>query len=395
MKKHILCLFVCLGLVETLSAQERLPVIKATDEQSVIRDGEHVALDWKLDPHAKPDIYYVNVPRRDGDIKLCTDQDEISFKTRYGENYDFIVLLNGKDSCFIRIAAIEEPTTISLRSPDSFPQTIPFTLNDSRVYLTGKINGQKEVTIQLDLGAGTSCVSSSSSEKLGLSFTEKTIISNTQGISEAGTCLNNELTIGNLKWDGVPLTEVGNMQHYEDLIIGNGIFREQIIEIDYDNKLLTIHDKLPAKAKDFHKQPVFYEQSRPKFKVDFIQNGKNYSFWFLFDTGRNGTMLIGEDFTGQDDNWSELKELSLFNRRKMVRLNAYIAGKEFKDIVTNAADPSKPAGRPTLFGNQILNKFNVILDNLNGFIYLKPNGMDDTDYFDYKKYSDEISKRNQ
>lgn len=57
----------------------------------------------------------------------------------------------------------------------------------------------------------------------------------------------------------------------------------------------------------------------------------------------------------------------------MGRNETMLMGEDFKEIVTNAADPTKPAGRPTLFGNQILNQFNVILDNQNGTIYLKPN----------------------
>ena len=218
------------------------------------------------------------------------------------------------------------------------------------------------------------------------------MVDNTKGINEARVSSDNELILGDLIWSGVPIVEVDNMQPYEDLIIGNGLFRDKIIEIDYDKKVLIVHDQLPDKAKKFKKQAVFYEQSRPKFKAEFVQNGKKYSFWFLFDTGRDGAMLIGEDFTSQGKNWENLKELQTINDRKIIRMDATIAGKEFKDIVTNAANPSKPAGRPTLFGNQILNHFNVILDNQNGFIYLKPNSRINEPYFNYQSYLKEMSK---
>jgi hypothetical protein len=177
------------------------------------------------------------------------------------------------------------------------------------------------------------------------------------------------------------------------LIIGNSLFRDKIIEIDYDKCLMIIHDQLPGNLKNYKKQAVFYEQHRPKFKTKFIQNGKKYSFWTLFDTGRDGTMLIGEDFTTKGQNWNNIKELQIINGRKIVRLDAIIGSKKFKDIVTNAADPSKPAGRPTLFGNQILIQFNVILDNQNGNIYLKPNGRLNYPYSDYKSYQIEMSKK--
>src|ERR1700710_3003236 len=99
--KLILCLFICLGFNLSLSAQKNLPIIKAANEQSVIQDGENVKINWKLNPKMMPDIYYVNIPHKKSIVKFITDKDEISFNTKYGNTYDFVVLLNGKDRCLI------------------------------------------------------------------------------------------------------------------------------------------------------------------------------------------------------------------------------------------------------------------------------------------------------
>jgi hypothetical protein len=88
----------------------------------------------------------------------------------------------------------------------------------------------------------------------------------------------------------------------------------------------------------------------------------------------------------------ELLPLTIINSRKIVRLDAAIAGTRFMDIVTNAADPEKPGGRPSLFGNQILSHFNVILDNINGFIYLKSNSRTKEPYSSYDDYLKEMEK---
>ncbi|EFK37074.1 Uncharacterised protein [Chryseobacterium gleum] len=388
-------LFFSTGCLEVISAQKRIPVIRATSDKSIIYDGTHVKVNWKLDPRIKPDIYYTNLPYKKSKIVLITDQGKQSFNTQYGKSYDLIVLLNEKDSCFVRIMAKEDPSFISLKQNENKPSPleIPFTITGSRIYFKGLLNEKEEVNIQFDLGAGTSCVNKLSSEKLQLSFTDKTTISNTQGVNEARKSSGNKLQIGDAVWRDVPLTEVGNMKQDEDLIVGNGFFRDKIIEIDYDRKMMVIHNQLPAKAKEFKKQEVFYEQNRPKFKVDFTQDNKKYSFWFLFDTGREGTMLIGDDFTSQGENWKNLKELQMVNERKLIRLNAFMAGREFKDIVTNAADPLKPTGRPTLFGNQILSQFNVILDNKEGILYLKPNNRINEPYMNYNRYLKEISNK--
>ncbi|HEX6428383.1 MAG TPA: retropepsin-like aspartic protease [Niastella sp.] len=366
-------------------AQTKLPLIKSTKKVVVIQDGKHLTLNWHLDPKLKPDIYYVNTPRRKRKVTFQSDQGKLSFKTRYGKSYDFVVLLNEKDSCFTRIVAREAPTGVSLQLQQPLPDTIPFTLMGSRICLQGLLNGKKQANMQFDTGAGTSCVSKTSSEKLNLSFTEKTMLSNSQGINEVRRSMNNQLAFGHLDFSGISLVETGNMQPGEDLIIGNYLFRDKIIEIDYDKKLFIVHGKLPVCAKTFTKQPMIYGLN---IKSTIVQNGKKYSFWFGFDTGRDGTMLLREDFTGQADNWKNLKELTMVNGRKIVRLDATIAGVVFKDIVTNAADPSKPAARRagSLFGNEILNHFNVILDNLNGYIYLKANSRSNEPYCNYQNY---------
>lgn len=387
-------LLVVSGSFEWVSGQ-KIPVIQATNDQAVIYDGANVKVNWRLDPKIRPDIYYVNLPYKRSKVELVTDRGKVSFTTQYGKSHDAIVILNGKDSCYVRIQAKEDPTFISLEQTGSKRTAveIPFTITGSRIYCKGLLNQKEEVNIQFDLGAGTSCVNKLSSDKLKVTFTGTSTVSNTQGVNEARKSSGNTLQIGDAVWKEVPLTEVGNMKPEEDLIVGNSFFRDKIIEIDYDRKVMTLHNELPAKAKGFKKQPVFYEQHRPKFDVEFIQEGKKYSFWFLFDTGREGTMLIGDDFTSQGKNWDNLKELQMLNGRKLVRLNAFIGGREFKDIVTNAADPSNPSGRSTLFGNQILSQFNVILDNKEGMLYLKPNSRINEPYLNYDRYLKEVANK--
>src|SRR5688572_5051275 len=89
------------------NAQAKLPLIKATKKGAIIQDGKYVKLNWKLDQRARPDIYYVKTPRRKSKVTFQTDKGKLSFKTRYGKSYDFVVLLNEKDCFFIRIVSKE------------------------------------------------------------------------------------------------------------------------------------------------------------------------------------------------------------------------------------------------------------------------------------------------
>lgn len=382
----LLLLILCLDL--PASAQTKLPVVNATKWESTIYDGM-IKTPWALDPKQKIDIYYVNVPRRKGKVSLVTNQGRISFTTRFGHDYDLIVLINGKDSCHVRISAKDDPATKCLQAGSTFPDTIPFTLTGSRLYLKGTLNGKDTVNIQFDTGANASCVSKTSSERLDLVFGATTMLSNSQGVNQVRRSLNNTLNIGYLNFKGVSLLETGNMQPGEDLIIGYHMLRHKIIEIDYDKQLFIVHDRLPANTKGFMKQPLINKLS---LKTRIIQNGKKYTFYVGMDTGRDGTMRLGEEFTGQPGVWDNLKELTVINGRKIIRLDATVAGVTFKDIVTNAANPNLPAVRATgtYFGNAILNHFNWIIDNLNGFIYLKPNSRIHEPYSDYRSYESEM-----
>ncbi|WP_312716373.1 retropepsin-like aspartic protease, partial [Sphingobacterium multivorum] len=230
--------------------QAKIPLIKASSEKAGITDGAYCHVDWKLDPKADPDVYFVNIPTKESTVVFKTDQEELTMMTKPGSMYDFIVLLNGTDSCHVRISAQLPPDLPTMDNSNLFPMRIPFRLIGSRIFLNGTIN-KKDVPIQFDLGAGTGVVNRNNAKQLDLSFSSFTTVANTDGLNNERTSLGNELHIGPIVWKNVSVTEVGNMKPFEDLIIGNSFFRNHIIEIDYDKMELVIHRDLPTTAKKY------------------------------------------------------------------------------------------------------------------------------------------------
>ena len=88
-------------LISTLGlAQSKLPVIKANSKNVKIRDGLNFKPNfWYIMPETNPDIYYVDLPIKTQSVSFITDQDSIRFEVKYGQHYDFIILLHNKDSC--------------------------------------------------------------------------------------------------------------------------------------------------------------------------------------------------------------------------------------------------------------------------------------------------------
>ena len=86
-------------------SQEKLPLIKATSKSVDIKDGNIFQKNvWNLSPEISPDIYYALHPETLNTITFYTDIDSISFSAVAGNTYDFIILLNNKDTCFTRIS---------------------------------------------------------------------------------------------------------------------------------------------------------------------------------------------------------------------------------------------------------------------------------------------------
>jgi len=100
MKKPFFVLVAMVLLTQTILAQKELPIIKATSTQVVIRDDSPLRKGaWKIVPEVNPDVYTTSAKK----VTFYTDIDSISFTINPNEQYDFVILLNGKDSAYTRI----------------------------------------------------------------------------------------------------------------------------------------------------------------------------------------------------------------------------------------------------------------------------------------------------
>lgn len=86
----------------------QLPIIHATSKSVDIRDGDQFRKgQWTLMPDLKPDEYQTFVKKKKT-VTFYTDQDSISFNVKPKKEYDFIILLNGRDSCWTRITGMQD-----------------------------------------------------------------------------------------------------------------------------------------------------------------------------------------------------------------------------------------------------------------------------------------------
>ena len=94
--------FILLLVGQILFAQQKLPVIKATSKQVDVMDGEILTKQaWTISPEIKPDIYVTS--NKNKKVTFYTNIDSISFLVKPDIKYNFIILLNNKDTALTQI----------------------------------------------------------------------------------------------------------------------------------------------------------------------------------------------------------------------------------------------------------------------------------------------------
>ena len=86
----------------SIYAQKRIPVIKANSKSVNVRDGKDLKKDaWNISPEIKLDIYLT--PNKNKKVTFYTDLDSITFFVQPNKEYNFIIILNNKDTAFTQI----------------------------------------------------------------------------------------------------------------------------------------------------------------------------------------------------------------------------------------------------------------------------------------------------
>lgn len=109
-------------------AQADLPIIYANSESIDIREGDNFSEgQWRIMPEYQPDVYTTNQVGKK--VTFYTDLDSISYTIHPDSVYDFIVLLNGKDTAYTQIKykpsyldILKEAATYNETEVKNFPE---------------------------------------------------------------------------------------------------------------------------------------------------------------------------------------------------------------------------------------------------------------------------------
>lgn len=350
--------------------------IKAHSRLVTITDGLHVKRDyWYVMPERNPDVYYVEIPRHPHTVTFTTDVESISFHTTYGSRHDFVIELDDGTKAHTQVRAEyrNQLPYRRTRDGDARPSpTIPFSLGDNdKIYVKGRINNGPELDLQVDLGAGGNLINRDSVAQVGMHFDGTIRLRNSDGDNEVPSSSANRLEIAGLVWDAVPFAVAGNMTRREDAIVGNALFQDQALEIDYDRGILTVHDAPPALPAGWTPEDMLLDGVVPFVRGALVVGDDVRHGWFMLDTGAYTSILNSDRLRFSSKMAGELRQLLGGRRRGPAVI---IAGRTFADINYSLGRYDGNRASLGLLGNDVLKRFNLLVDNRSGKAYFRPNG---------------------
>jgi len=170
-------------------------------------------------------------------------------------------------------------------------------------------------------------------------------------------------------------------------LIGGGFFKNLVINIDYKKNKLVLIDPLQFDPpQDFITLPIFVKTNKPYVKAEAnLLDGTAVQVDLLLDTGAGIPLLLHNNSNAAlhlPDNY--------IRGRLGMGLGGYLEGfigrignlsmgeMDFPFVLTSFQDIDtswlldKDKFRNGIVGNQILSRFNIYLDYMNGLMYLKP-----------------------
>ena len=385
----IIALLTFLFFTSLSFAQTKLPVIKATSKRVSIKDGDVFSKNsWTLTPSAKPDIYTAERTRKTKWVIFYTDIDSIKVNVKPGTRFNFVIFFNGKDSCYTQIASAvppEDKTSPRLATVD----TIPFTLTAyNAIAFKAIVNGTDSVNLHFDTGSWD------------FRLTKDAIVKKTKLLSgQTETTPNfkklnkvHKLQIGKLVINDPDFAATDMTAHDMDGRFGWNLFEGKQVELDFDNNRMIVHTGKLIKA------PKGYVRSNLEFRNSFMivkgamkKGAQLLAGDFLMDTGSGQAIILDSAWAASTDfakGLQLIRSIVLHNPRgdkfetKVVLAPGFeMNGYALTNIPTLILGTRNPAGFSiNNLGNDLLKRFNMILDFKNDCIYWKPNKLFDREF---------------
>jgi hypothetical protein len=370
MKTSMLATLICLSA--PAFAQESLPVIRATSAKAAIYMQDRPGRRWNIEPAQKLDVFETPKMATQEQIRFKTDSDSIVFTLKPGTHKDFVVLLNDKDSCLTRI---QSPALLDFSQQyPALHDTIPMYINEhNTMYIAAVLNGTDTLWLNFDTGSSDITLKEGTIAKLK---TPLDLYSKPY-----------DLQIGTRHYTS-PVFDTKLSGHGTEGRFGWNLFDGYVVELNYDKGIMVVHGQLPkaiAADKKYTRLPMHYIDNIFLVRSSLQQGKTKLPFWFLYDSGYQRTAMLDNDLLKETQfPAAQMKELNRVimrdGRNKEIPVitanleQLHLGNYTLKQVPVQVQTANKPLAGLNIhiLGNEVLKRFNTVLDFQHNVVYMKP-----------------------
>ncbi|MBU0763676.1 MAG: aspartyl protease family protein [Bacteroidetes bacterium] len=276
---------------------------------------------------------------------------------------------------------------------------IPFELYEDWIFIKVSINGSKPLNYIFDTGVNVMTVDEKTAEGLGLIHKGNSQLSGS--IQQTGISFSTapNVAIGSITLDSVIVVtqshEHISVFYDRDIhgFIGYDLLAGRIIRIDYENNVLEVLPAFKPPEGSYVTGLTFINDIPMISGLAVICNGDTAGLRLIFDTGASVSLVCSSPFTGK----YHLTE-TCSNRYESPALGPTAVGKiyvtRFPELnVANHSFSDIPVSLNTsssgllswdahdgLLGNEILKRFNLIIDRNSKLVCMTPNSLMNEDF---------------
>lgn len=272
---------------------------------------------------------------------------------------------------------------------------IPFQLTTyNNISIKAILNGKDTVQLMFHTATNAVTLTETATKKLQSLTFNKSIdsIKSWGGLAnEARVSEHNSLQIEGLKWNDLTITENKNSGQFTDGKFGLNLFKDKIIEIDFEKQVIIVSQNLPKKLKKYNKLKLSYENEMMFLEAHCeVETSNSISKKFLIHSGYAGSVLLDDKFA-VDNKLSEKLKITdekqvkdsygnILKVQKAVLPTLKIGSIKFIEIPVGFFSGAMGKQKMSVMGGDILKRFHIIIDAKREFIYLKPNNLKKLEY---------------
>lgn len=270
--------------------------------------------------------------------------------------------------------------------------TIPFRLtNHNNMVIEATLNGEDTLQLMFHTAAsGMTVIQAAMPRIQSLQFNQQDTVSSWGGDQESRSSTGNSLQIGSLHWDDLTIWENERSGPETDGKFGLDFFADKIIEFNFEERQLVIHETLPLLDPSYEQFALIVDRGLPFLEGGSQVAGELYENRFLIHSGFGGSLLFDDVFVGTHQLGEHLEVISesqlsdsygnVLKTKKAILPQFQIGEMTLTELPVGFFEGAIARQKMSVIGGDLLKRFHIVLDLQQKHIYLRINSLVEEPY---------------